>query len=172
MNWDWSKVNVRLVASLAGKHEGWDQVLRTGHPALMRAVQSLGARAGKSKDLTMECQVWSRPRPLANVISDTLMESRARASEVTQRNGWMSSSALPGVRAQRRGWISRSLNVQGSPGRLLGLCILRTRLWRIASSVSLWVFSFAPYSKLTPRTISGRRNHVLPIKAMGGKDVP
>lgn len=50
-------MNVRLVASLAGKHEGWDQVLRTGHPALMRAVQSLGARAGKSKDLTMECQV-------------------------------------------------------------------------------------------------------------------
>lgn len=50
-------MKVKLVSSLAGKHEEWDQVLRTGHPALMSAIQSLGARAGKSKDLTIECQV-------------------------------------------------------------------------------------------------------------------
>ena len=57
MRWDWSKVTVKLVASLAGKHEGWDQVTLSGHPALMKAIQEIGARAGKKKELTLECQV-------------------------------------------------------------------------------------------------------------------
>ncbi|KAI5120005.1 hypothetical protein M0805_008466 [Coniferiporia weirii] len=56
MRWDWSKVQVKLVASLAGKHEGWDQVERTGHPALMKAIQDLGARTPKNKELVLECQ--------------------------------------------------------------------------------------------------------------------
>ncbi|THH07200.1 hypothetical protein EW145_g3542, partial [Phellinidium pouzarii] len=56
MRWDWTKVRVKLVASLAGKHEGWDEVERTGHPALMKAVQELGAETPKGKELVLECQ--------------------------------------------------------------------------------------------------------------------
>ncbi|KLO16637.1 phospholipase D/nuclease [Schizopora paradoxa] len=56
MRWDWSKVKVKLVASLAGKHEGWEEVGRTGHPALMKAIQELDARANKGRSLTLECQ--------------------------------------------------------------------------------------------------------------------
>jgi len=56
MRWDWSKVKVKLVASLAGKHEGWEEVTRTGHPALMKAIQDLDARAGNGRSLSLECQ--------------------------------------------------------------------------------------------------------------------
>ncbi|KAF8991300.1 phospholipase D nuclease [Cyathus striatus] len=57
--WDWSKVKVHLVASIAGKHEGWPAVVRAGHPRLMMAIRKMGMRtgAGKSKkDLVLECQ--------------------------------------------------------------------------------------------------------------------
>ena len=57
MRWDWAKVKVRLVASLAGKHEGWDQIIRTGHLALMKAIQDINAQAGKRRKLILECQV-------------------------------------------------------------------------------------------------------------------
>ncbi|KAL5478752.1 hypothetical protein ACEPAI_2029 [Sanghuangporus weigelae] len=56
MRWDWSKVRVKLVASIAGRHEGWEQVSKTGHPALMKAVQELDARLPKGKQLVLECQ--------------------------------------------------------------------------------------------------------------------
>ncbi|KAL5520516.1 hypothetical protein ACEPAG_9740 [Sanghuangporus baumii] len=56
MRWDWSKVRVKLVASIAGRHEGWEQVSKTGHPALMKAVQDLNARPPKGKQLVLECQ--------------------------------------------------------------------------------------------------------------------
>ena len=57
MRWDWSKVKVKLVASIAGKHDGWEQVLKIGHLALMRAIQDLGAQPPKGKQLVLECQV-------------------------------------------------------------------------------------------------------------------
>ncbi|OCB86080.1 phospholipase D/nuclease [Sanghuangporus baumii] len=56
MRWDWSKVRVKLVASIAGRHEGWEHVSKTGHPALMKAVQELDARPSKRKQLVLECQ--------------------------------------------------------------------------------------------------------------------
>ncbi|KAF8064419.1 tyrosyl-DNA phosphodiesterase-domain-containing protein [Lyophyllum atratum] len=59
MLWDWSSVNVHLVASLAGKHEGWPSVVKTGHPRIMQLVRNMGLRTGKgrgSKDITLECQ--------------------------------------------------------------------------------------------------------------------
>lgn len=61
MRWDWSKVTVQLVASLAGKHEGWPNVIRTGHTALMKAVRDIHARAGKDREVHIECQVSAEP---------------------------------------------------------------------------------------------------------------
>ncbi|KXN83273.1 Tyrosyl-DNA phosphodiesterase 1, partial [Leucoagaricus sp. SymC.cos] len=57
--WNWSKVTAHLVPSIAGKHEGWPNVTKTGHPRLMMAVRKIGLRMGKGlgKDnLLIECQ--------------------------------------------------------------------------------------------------------------------
>ncbi|KAI6046605.1 tyrosyl-DNA phosphodiesterase-domain-containing protein [Pisolithus marmoratus] len=57
--WDWSKVKVKLIPSIAGKHEGWPRVVQSGHPRLMKALRDLGLRTGKgkaAKALAIECQ--------------------------------------------------------------------------------------------------------------------
>ncbi|KAI3619979.1 tyrosyl-dna phosphodiesterase domain protein [Moniliophthora roreri] len=57
--WDWSKVRVHLVPSIAGKHEGWPNVVLTGHTRLMKAIRDLGLRTGtgsRSKSLQLEYQ--------------------------------------------------------------------------------------------------------------------
>lgn len=59
-HWDWSKVKVYLVPSIAGRHEGWPNVLLTGHPRLMKVVRGMRMRTGqtkRSKRLVLECQV-------------------------------------------------------------------------------------------------------------------
>ncbi|KAF8637199.1 hypothetical protein AX16_010858 [Volvariella volvacea WC 439] len=56
MRWDWSKVSVHLIASIAGKHEGWPSVIRTGHPRLMKILRNTGMSLGKDKVLDLECQ--------------------------------------------------------------------------------------------------------------------
>ena len=58
MRWDWSNVKAKLVASLAGRYEGWDQIELTGHPALAVAIKELGAGSvPKGKELELEYQV-------------------------------------------------------------------------------------------------------------------
>jgi len=56
--WDWSKVKAYLVPSIAGKHEGWPDVIKTGHPRLMKVVRLMGMRTekGKGKEVVLECQ--------------------------------------------------------------------------------------------------------------------
>ncbi|KAF8553316.1 phospholipase D/nuclease [Imleria badia] len=57
--WDFSKVAVKLVPSIAGKHEGWPAVVQTGHTRLMKAVRDLGLRTGTgeaARELALECQ--------------------------------------------------------------------------------------------------------------------
>ncbi|EMD34993.1 hypothetical protein CERSUDRAFT_54191, partial [Gelatoporia subvermispora B] len=56
MKWDFSKVAVKLVPSLAGKHEGWPNVIKTGHTGLMKAVRDMGAQVPKGKQMVLECQ--------------------------------------------------------------------------------------------------------------------
>ncbi|KAF8222342.1 phospholipase D/nuclease [Tricholoma matsutake] len=58
MRWDWSKVKAHLVPSIAGRHEGWPDVIRTGHPRLMKVVRNMSMRTsrGKGKELVLECQ--------------------------------------------------------------------------------------------------------------------
>ncbi|KAK7684382.1 hypothetical protein QCA50_012329 [Cerrena zonata] len=54
--WDFSKVEVQLIPSLAGKHEGWPKVIQSGHPALMKGIRDVGGRTPKGKELVLECQ--------------------------------------------------------------------------------------------------------------------
>ncbi|TFY58186.1 hypothetical protein EVG20_g8248 [Dentipellis fragilis] len=55
-HWDFSRVRAHLVASIAGKHEGWANVLNVGHTALMRAVREIGAEVKKGNNVTVEYQ--------------------------------------------------------------------------------------------------------------------
>ncbi|KAJ7236427.1 tyrosyl-DNA phosphodiesterase-domain-containing protein, partial [Mycena haematopus] len=54
--WDWSSVKAELVPSLAGKYEGWNKIKMTGHPRLMRALETLGLATGNKQKLVVECQ--------------------------------------------------------------------------------------------------------------------
>ncbi|RDB17512.1 Tyrosyl-DNA phosphodiesterase 1 [Hypsizygus marmoreus] len=59
MLWDWSNVKVHLMPSIAGRHEGWPSVVKTGHPRLMKIVRNMGMRAARgdrAKGLVLECQ--------------------------------------------------------------------------------------------------------------------
>ncbi|KAK2460371.1 hypothetical protein APHAL10511_007536 [Amanita phalloides] len=56
MRWEWSKVKVHLVPSIAGKHEGWPNVVMTGHTRLMKAIRNMGLRTGKGRTIVLECQ--------------------------------------------------------------------------------------------------------------------
>ncbi|KAG8908766.1 hypothetical protein FRB99_003004 [Tulasnella sp. 403] len=54
--WDWSRVKMQLVVSVAGKFEGKKQVLRAGHTGLGTAIKALGASLPDGKGLHLECQ--------------------------------------------------------------------------------------------------------------------
>ncbi|KAM6493152.1 Tyrosyl-DNA phosphodiesterase domain containing protein [Amanita muscaria] len=56
MRWDWSKVKVHLIPSIAGKHEGWPNVIKTGHTRLMIAIRNMGLRTSRGRTVTLECQ--------------------------------------------------------------------------------------------------------------------
>lgn len=54
-------MKAKLVPSIAGKHEGWPNVLLSGHVRLMKAVRDMGLRTGKGKgkNVNLEYQVYS-----------------------------------------------------------------------------------------------------------------
>ncbi|KAG8826153.1 hypothetical protein FRC17_008354 [Serendipita sp. 399] len=62
--WSFNKATVKLIPSMAGKYEGWHQVLRQGHTALMKGIIDIGGHAGQTKrkariadrELVAECQ--------------------------------------------------------------------------------------------------------------------
>ncbi|KAK7031725.1 tyrosyl-DNA phosphodiesterase-domain-containing protein [Favolaschia claudopus] len=54
--WDWSRVTAQLVASIAGKYEGWSRIKTTGHPRLLQALDALGLANSKDHKLVIECQ--------------------------------------------------------------------------------------------------------------------
>ncbi|KAI0944736.1 hypothetical protein AcW1_002374 [Taiwanofungus camphoratus] len=55
-HWDFSKIKVHLVPSIAGKHEGWPKVILAGHTALMKVLKDMGATPEKGREMTLECQ--------------------------------------------------------------------------------------------------------------------
>ncbi|KAJ7155888.1 tyrosyl-DNA phosphodiesterase-domain-containing protein [Mycena filopes] len=54
--WDWSNVTAELVPSMVGKWEGWREIKKTGHPRLMRALNTLGLATSDTQNLIVECQ--------------------------------------------------------------------------------------------------------------------
>ncbi|KAG2127426.1 hypothetical protein BD769DRAFT_1460497 [Suillus cothurnatus] len=84
MKGDWSKVKVKLVPSIAGKHEGWPNVILTGHTRLMKAIRDMGLRTRKgkaAKDLIVESQFyWSARGESAENWLDELKSRHAKLS--------------------------------------------------------------------------------------------
>jgi len=54
--YDFSKVHAHLVSSLSGKFEGWPEVVRVGHPRLMKVVIDIGAKPQPGWEVVLECQ--------------------------------------------------------------------------------------------------------------------
>ena len=54
-------MKARLIPSLAGKHEGWPNVLKNGHMALMKAVRDVTNVGKRRRKVALECQVGSFP---------------------------------------------------------------------------------------------------------------
>lgn len=65
--YDFSKVHVHLVSSLSGKFEGWPEVVRVGHPRLMKVVMDIGAKPRPGWEVNLECQVSCHPANLFRV---------------------------------------------------------------------------------------------------------
>lgn len=82
-------MKVKLVPSIAGKHEGWPNVVLTGHTRLMKAVRDMGLRTGKgkaAKDLLIESQVCqTSSAPLQKGLSCVGLEYRNLLDPVGKR---------------------------------------------------------------------------------------
>ncbi|KAJ8494567.1 hypothetical protein ONZ45_g13197 [Pleurotus djamor] len=85
-HWDWSKVKVHLVPSIAGKHEGWPSVVHTGHPRLMMAIRKMGlSLTGKSNmDLSLECQGSSIGNYTPQWMNEFFISAKGESAE-----GWL-----------------------------------------------------------------------------------
>ncbi|TRM65778.1 tyrosyl-DNA phosphodiesterase-domain-containing protein [Schizophyllum amplum] len=81
--WDWSQVKVHLVASLAGKHEGWPAVLQTGHPRLMKVVRNMGlaVEARDGREVEVECQGSSIGRCTSVWINEMHLSMRGQSAQ-------------------------------------------------------------------------------------------
>lgn len=55
--WDWSRVTVRLVMSIPGAYEGWEEMDRWGMCRIGRIVRDEGWRPVKGEKAVVEYQV-------------------------------------------------------------------------------------------------------------------
>ncbi|KAG1744560.1 tyrosyl-DNA phosphodiesterase-domain-containing protein [Suillus paluster] len=130
--WDWSKVKVKLVPSIAGKHEGWPNLILTGHTRLMKVIRDMGLRTGKgkaAKDLVIECQGSSIGTYSTQWINEFHWSARGESAE-----DWLDE---PKARRAKLPWppvkvIFPSLktvhdSVLGEPGG--GTMFCRTNQW-------------------------------------------
>ncbi|KAI9431173.1 phospholipase D/nuclease [Lactarius indigo] len=79
--WDFSRVRPALVPSIAGKHEGWPAVLKSGHTALMRAQRAV----------SLECQVRQKKK---SDRADTTTTSQQGSSIGAYSAGWLAEFIL------------------------------------------------------------------------------
>lgn len=76
--WDFSRVRPALVPSLAGKHEGWPTVLKSGHTALMRAVNRLNPQ---QRAVSLEYQGSSIGAYSAGWLAEFILSARGTSPE-------------------------------------------------------------------------------------------
>ncbi|KAI0290274.1 tyrosyl-DNA phosphodiesterase-domain-containing protein [Multifurca ochricompacta] len=78
--WDFSRVRPTLVPSIAGKHEGWPAVLKSGHMALMHAVSRLNPQ---QRAVSLECQGSSIGAYSAAWLTEFLLSARGASPEAS-----------------------------------------------------------------------------------------
>ncbi|TEB20188.1 phospholipase D/nuclease [Coprinellus micaceus] len=96
--WDWSQVRVHLVASIAGKHEGWPSVVKVGHPRLMMVVRKMGmrtTRGSKAKILTLECQGSSLGNYTTQWLNEFHWSARGESAEDWLKDSKKKREKLP-----------------------------------------------------------------------------
>ncbi|KAF8330786.1 tyrosyl-DNA phosphodiesterase-domain-containing protein [Cantharellus anzutake] len=86
--YDFSKVKIRLVASLPGTFTG-QEMQTVGHTGLMRALRTIGARTPPGKDLSLEYQGSS----IGRYTADWIQGFRISATGGNGYNSWLSMSA-------------------------------------------------------------------------------
>ncbi|KAI6041821.1 tyrosyl-DNA phosphodiesterase-domain-containing protein [Pisolithus marmoratus] len=82
--WDWSKIKVKLIPSIAGKHEGWPRVVQSGHPRLMKALRDLGLQTGTgraAKELVIEYQGSSIGNYSTQWLNEFYYSARGESAE-------------------------------------------------------------------------------------------
>ncbi|KAG8970149.1 hypothetical protein FRC03_011167 [Tulasnella sp. 419] len=94
--WDWSRVKVRLVISLAGRWEGWKSIEQFGgHGSLSKAIREIGAVCPSDKELVLECQGSSIGTYSASWLNEFYVAAKRGSS--TQ---WLDSKRA-GARSQQ-----------------------------------------------------------------------
>ncbi|THU94058.1 phospholipase D/nuclease [Dendrothele bispora CBS 962.96] len=86
-NWDWSRVKVALIPSIAGRYEGWNNVLGNGHPRLMKAIRNMGCRTGTIASP-------SSPRASSNAVSKKEKTKHLQVEYITSSTGIYTHSWL------------------------------------------------------------------------------
>ncbi|KAG9019606.1 hypothetical protein FRB90_012452 [Tulasnella sp. 427] len=111
IRWDWSKVTVKLVVSMAGKYQGVDQVAKSGHTSLLKAIRELGATCPDGKDLSLECQGSSLGTYSASWLNEFM--SSAKGQPLTRWFSWKNQQPrgkIPMPSASRLKILFPSLN--------------------------------------------------------------
>ncbi|KAH9017564.1 tyrosyl-DNA phosphodiesterase-domain-containing protein [Lactarius pseudohatsudake] len=90
--WDFSRVRPALVPSIAGKHEGWPAVLKSGHTALMRAVSRLNPQ---QRAVSLECQGSSIGAYSAGWLAEFILSARGASPEAALSAPKSRRAAMP-----------------------------------------------------------------------------
>ncbi|KAF8264858.1 tyrosyl-DNA phosphodiesterase-domain-containing protein [Lactarius quietus] len=90
--WDFSRVRPALVPSLAGKHEGWPSVLKSGHTALMRAVHRLNPQ---QRAVSLEYQGSSIGAYSAGWLAEFVLSTKGTSPEAALSAPKSRRSATP-----------------------------------------------------------------------------
>ncbi|KAF8841337.1 phospholipase D/nuclease [Paxillus ammoniavirescens] len=130
--WDFSKVRVKLIPSIAGKHEGWPAVIQTGHTRLMKAVRDLGLRTGKgraAKELSIECQGSSIGTYSTQWLNEFHFSARGESADewLDEPKNWRSKLPWPAVKIIFPSLKTVRASALGEPGG--GTMFCRTNQW-------------------------------------------
>jgi len=130
--WDFSRVGVKLIPSIAGKHEGWPAVTKSGHTALMRAVNLLNPQ---QRGVSLECQGSSIGTYSAPWLSEFILSGKGGSPEVLLDAPKSRRAAIPmpspntlKILFPTRDWVRNS--VLGEAGG--GTMFCRKRSWEAA----------------------------------------
>ncbi|KAI0278964.1 tyrosyl-DNA phosphodiesterase-domain-containing protein [Russula aff. rugulosa BPL654] len=130
--WDFSRVRTTLIPSIAGKHEGWPAVIKSGHTALMRAVSRLNPQ---QRAVSLEYQGSSIGAYSAAWLNEFILSGKGVSSEALLNAPKSRRVATPNplpntlkILFPTREWVRSS--VLGEAGG--GTMFCRKRSWEAA----------------------------------------